>query len=303
MSIVAEAAYVVLHRKGELAARARAARAVMGACELCARRCRVDRLRGKQGYCRAPLEPVVASAGPHFGEEPPLVGCGGSGTVFFAYCNLGCVFCQNYDISRQARGSRVTPGELAGAMVRLQALGCHNINLVTPTHFLPQVLEALPSAVEGGLTVPLVWNCGGYESVEALRLLEGVVDIFMPDFKFADGSAAERYCRAADYPGAAGAALLEMHRQVGDLVLDAAGLARRGLLIRHLVMPGLAGNTRRVLDFIAREVSPESYVNIMDQYHPAWQAHLFPEIGRRIVGREHFEAMEYARSLGLHRGF
>lgn len=295
--------YIDLYRSGELDERIEQARGILSSCELCARRCLVDRADGAVGFCRAPLGLTVSSAGPHFGEEAPLVGRGGSGTIFLTYCPLGCEFCQNYDISHLARGTSVSGETLAARMIDLQKTGCHNINFVTPSHYMPQIIEALPTAVEAGLRVPLVWNCGGYENLEALRILEGIVDIYMPDFKFAESEPASRYCGAPDYPEAAMSAILEMHRQVGDLRLDPLGVARRGLLIRHLVMPGLKKNTRMVLDFIASKVSTESYVNIMDQYHPAYRAAEYPAINRRINADEFQDALDYAGSLGLHRGF
>jgi putative pyruvate formate lyase activating enzyme len=294
--------YLALHASGELQERIREAQGHCAPCDLCPRRCGVDRLAGKIGRCRAPSSLHVSSAGPHFGEEAPLVGHGGSGTIFLTFCSLGCVFCQNFDISHLGHGAPVTAGDLARQMVRLQGAGCRNINLVTPTHYLPRIMEALPLAIELGLEVPLVWNCGGYENPEALRLLEGVVDIYLPDFKFAQAGPAEAFCDAPDYPEAAMASLREMHRQVGDLVTDDQGAAIRGVMIRHLVMPGLPGNSRMVLEFIARDLSLDSYVNVMDQYHPAWKAADHPGIDRPLRPREHREAVDFARSLGLHRG-
>jgi len=255
--------------------------------------------------CRAGADAVVASYGPHFGEEPPLVGTGGSGTIFLANCNLRCIFCQNYDISHGGQGVSVTPKELAGMMLALQRIGCHNINFVTPTHYMPQILDGIRIAVENGLSVPIVWNCGGYESLEALRLLDGVVDIYMPDVKYDDAEVAARLSgvRAegpASYPAAVRAAVREMHRQVGDLVLDERGIAVRGLLVRHLVLPnGLAG-TAGVVQFLA-ELSRDTYVNIMDQYRPCFRAGEVPDIARRIHPEEYREAVELARQAGLHR--
>ncbi len=263
----------------------------------------MDRTKGELGVCRAGARVRVASAFPHFGEEEPLVGWGGSGTIFFSHCSLRCVFCQNADISHGGVGDDLAPDELAAIMLRLQRLGCHNINLVTPTHFVPQIVEALQIAAEYGLKLPIVYNCGGYESVETLRLLEGIVDIYMPDIKFADARLAKRYCAAPDYFDRAREAVLEMHRQVGPLRINHLGLAERGLLVRHLVMPGLVEDSKRILEFIAREVSMETYVNIMAQYRPHYRAHEFPEIARRITSEEYWQVVEYARSLGLHRGF
>jgi putative pyruvate formate lyase activating enzyme len=244
---------------------------------------------------------MVSSFSPHFGEEEPLVGRGGSGTIFLTSCNLRCVFCQNYDISHRMEGEEVEAKDLAAMMLRLQALGCHNINFVTPTHQVPQILEALALAAGQGLRLPLVYNCGGYEAVATLRLLDGIVDIYMPDFKFADSEAAATYADAPDYPDVARAAIREMHRQVGDLVLDEHGIAQRGLLVRHLVMPnGLAG-TRKVMRFLAQEISRNTYVNVMAQYRPCGLAHRHPAIARGITATEYREAVEAALEEGIHR--
>jgi putative pyruvate formate lyase activating enzyme len=281
--------------------RARRAGAVLEACTLCPRECGVNRLEDERGFCRIGDRAVVASAGPHFGEESVLVGTHGSGTIFFAGCNLGCLFCQNYDISHLAAGEEVNDEELLRQMLALQALGCHNINLVTPSHVVPQILRALAPARREGMDLPVVYNCGGYESVETLRLLQGIVDIYMPDVKYGDDQAAQRYSGVDDYFRRAGEALVEMHRQVGDLVTDAQGIARRGLLVRHLVLPeGLAG-TGRVMRFIAEEISPDTYVNIMAQYRPAYRAAEYPRLDRRITAREHTEAVEIAKRCGLKR--
>jgi putative pyruvate formate lyase activating enzyme len=295
------AAYLEAYRSGRLQENLRRGLKWLNRCTLCPRLCRVNRLAGETGFCRTGRDAVVASYGPHFGEEKPLVGRHGSGTVFFSHCNLFCAFCQNYDISHGGQGQARSAKELANIMIHLQNQGCHNINFVTPSHVVPQILEALPLAVEAGLKVPLVYNCGGYERTAALRLLRGIVDIYMPDFKFWDPSVAESLCRAADYPERARAALKEMHSQVGDLHLDAAGVADRGLLVRHLVMPhGLAGSAS-VLRFLAREISLNTYVNVMDQYHPCGQVVGNPELGRRITHGELDEALESARQEGLWR--
>ena len=271
---------------------------LLESCELCPRKCKVNRLAGEVGFCRIGSKAVVASAGPHFGEEGLLVGRGGSGTIFLAGCNLGCVFCQNYDISHSAQGRAVGPEQMADLMLGLEARGCENINFVTPTHVSVQVAMAIGLARKSGLKAPIVYNCGGYELVRTLRGLEGLVDIYMPDFKFADGKVADRFCRAVDYPQIARAGLKEMHRQVGDLeIVD--GLARRGLLVRHLVLPeGLAGS-REVLDFLAGEISGDTYVNVMGQYRPCYRAEEFSGIKRMPRRQEIVEAQEYARSLGL----
>lgn len=264
-------AYLQLHASGELAARAAAARERLSCCTLCPRHCRVNRLADERGFCHTGAQAEVAGYGPHFGEESVLVGMGGSGTIFLAHCNLGCVFCQNYEISHLGEGVATPPGQLAAMMVSLQKQGCHNINFVTPSHVVPQLLDALIVAIDRGLTVPLVYNTGAYDEVETLRLLDGVVDIYMPDFKFWAEASAARFCRAADYPEMARLAIAEMHRQVGDLVIDAHGIARRGLLVRHLVMPEGLAETGKIMHFLAQEISPATYVNVMGQYRPCGQ--------------------------------
>lgn len=297
-----EAQYREAYRTGLLSERAGEAHRRLAACDLCPRRCGVDRLGGELGVCRGGAAAEVSSAGPHFGEEPPLTGRLGSGTIFMTNCGLRCVFCQNHDISQEGRGSSVTSSQLAGAMIRLQREGCHNINFVTPTHYLPQILEALGEAAAIGLEVPIVWNCGGYENFEALALLDGIVDIYMPDVKFSAAGPPGRFCDAPDYYERAREAVLEMHQQVGDLVINEAGLAERGLLVRHLVLPaGLAG-TGEVARFLAHDVSPGTYLNIMDQYRPCCRAFEFDGLERGITGEEYEEAVRLARDAGLVRG-
>lgn len=284
----------------EFAARIVAAQALQSPCRLCPRQCRVNRAAGETGFCRATTTVRTASCGPHFGEERPLVGRGGSGTIFFSYCTLGCIFCQNADISHGAAGRDETTANLAAMMLSLQDLGCHNINLVTPSHYMPQILTALNTAIRMGLSLPIVYNCSGYESVEALQVLDGIVDIYMPDAKFADGKTARRLCAAPDYPARLYEALREMHRQVGDLAVGPDGIARRGLLVRHLVLPeGLAG-TAAIADFLAA-LSPQTYVNIMDQYRPCHEAGKVAELSRRITREEYREAVQAARVAGLSR--
>ena len=261
----------------------------------------MDRLRNERAVCLTGRYARVASHFPHFGEEDCLRGSRGSGTIFFAYCNLKCVFCQNWDISQRAAGKEVRPDELAAMMLELQALGCHNINFVTPEHVVPQVVEALPIAIEGGLRLPIVYNTSGYDSLESLRLLDGLVDIYMPDFKFWSAHEAERYSKAADYVDTVKEGLKEMQRQVGDLTLDEHGLARRGLLVRHLVMPGGVAGTREIMRFLAREISQNVYVNVMDQYRPAFKTDRYPEIHRRTMGEEHQLALEIALEEGIRR--
>jgi putative pyruvate formate lyase activating enzyme len=294
-------AYRSALESGLLRRRADPAARLLRRCRLCPRRCRVDRLAGGRGYCRGGALAEVAAAHPHFGEEAPLVGRGGSGTIFFAGCSLGCRFCQNWEISRGAQGRPVDPGELAAMMLDLQARGCANINLVTPTHVVPQILAALLPAAEGGLAIPLVYNCGGYERRATLRLLDGLVDIYLPDFKFWDPAVAARLCDAPDYPAAARSALLEMQRQVGELRSTPDGLAFRGLLVRHLVMPGGLAGSAATLDFIARRISPRTAVNIMPQYRPCGQATRHPELARPVTPGELFDALLAARSAGLSR--
>ncbi|MFZ5643560.1 MAG: radical SAM protein [Bacillota bacterium] len=272
---------------------------LMESCRICPRSCGANRYEGKQGICRSGRNAVIRSYGPHFGEESPLVGSNGSGTIFFSNCNLNCVFCQNYEISHDGEGNEVTPEQLAGIMLQLQKSGCHNINLVSPTHFVPQILEALMPAAEKGLSVPLVYNTGGYDSVEILELLDGVVDIYMPDIKFGDDSAGEKYLGVKEYFTTAQRVVREMHRQVGDLVLDTQGIAIKGLLVRHLVMPGNLAASDKVLNFVAAEISKDTFINIMDQYYPAHRAFRYEELSRRITPKEYKEVISLARSKGL----
>jgi putative pyruvate formate lyase activating enzyme len=286
---------------GRLEKQAQRARDILRDCVLCPRECHVNRLGDQRGFCQVGARAVVSSVGPHFGEEAPLVGSHGSGTIFFAGCNLGCLFCQNYDISHLVAGEEVSEEELAQQMWALQRLGCHNINLVTPTHTVPQILGALARAQEEGMDLPVVYNCGGYESVQTLKLLEGAIDIYMPDFKYGDNESGKRYSCVDDYFDRACQALVEMHRQVGDLITDPNGIAQRGLLIRHLVLPQDLAGTDRVMDFIAREISTDSYVNIMAQYRPEYRAAEFPELDRRITAEEYLQAVEIARGHGITR--
>ncbi|OPX83812.1 MAG: Radical SAM superfamily protein [Pelotomaculum sp. PtaB.Bin104] len=286
---------------GELAARAQKAVALLGDCNVCAQECRVNRLAGELGICRGGRLAAVSSSGPHFGEEYVLVGTGGSGTIFFAYCNLRCEFCQNFEISQLGEGDEVSAGELAVMMLELQQRGCHNINLVSPSHFVPQFLEALAVAAEKGLTLPVVYNTGGYDSPETLDLLDGIVDIYMPDIKFADDDAGRKYSGAAAYFTVARRAVKKMHAQVGDLDLDVRGIAYRGLLVRHLVMPGNLARSEKIFEFLAEEVSKATLVNIMDQYYPAFNAHKYTELGRRITRKEYQAAIDAARRAGLSR--
>jgi putative pyruvate formate lyase activating enzyme len=267
-------------------------------CVVCPRLCKVDRAGGETGYCGVGAQPIVSSAGPHYGEERPLVGSGGSGTIFLGGCNLLCVFCQNYDISHGRAGRPTDPLQIAEAMLALQRRGCENVNFVTPTHVTPWLMDAVLRARLAGLTVPIVYNCGGYESVETLRLLEGTVDIYMPDAKFWDPDVAFRYTKARDYPGRMREALKEMQRQVGVLQIE-DGVAQRGLLVRHLVMPNGVAGSKEVLRFIVDEISPETYVNVMEQYRPLYEARDHMDIARSVTGEEFSEVFRCARDLGL----
>jgi putative pyruvate formate lyase activating enzyme len=297
-----EAAYLRLFRGGRLQQRVEQARAVLEGCRLCGRECRVNRLESAEGaVCRTGARAVVSSYNAHFGEEDPLVGQHGSGTIFFTNCNLQCQFCQNYEISQLGEGREVEAQELAAMMLHLQERGCHNINFVSPTHVLPQILEGLSLAAEKGLKVPLVYNTGGYDSLEALRLLDGVVDIYMPDMKYADEEAGRRYSKVKDYPSVNQAAVKEMHRQVGDLVMDERGVAQRGLLVRHLVLPNDVAGTAQIAKFLAEEISSSTYLNVMAQYRPTYKAHQYPEIDRRPSPQELQEAIDVALQAGLTR--
>lgn len=296
-----EASYRELHRRGELERRVEAAVAALGECRLCPRKCGKNRLAGETGWCRTGRKARIASFHAHFGEESPLVGSGGSGTIFVSSCNLLCTFCQNDDISHGRAGDDVEPIHLAAMMLNLQERGCPNINFVTPSHVVPQILEGLQIAADRGLSIPLVYNTGGYDALETLRLLDGVVDIYMPDFKFWDNAWGERFCGVTDYHQRACEAIREMHRQVGDLKMDDDGVAVRGLLVRHLVMPGGAAGTPDVMAFLADEISPHTYVNVMDQYHPCGRGAADPLINRRITGQEYAAAVRAALESGLHR--
>jgi putative pyruvate formate lyase activating enzyme len=297
----ADASYISLIEQGKLAEKIRSARAILRACTLCPRECRIDRLAGQTGVCKTGAYAWVSSYSPHYGEESPLVGTNGSGTIFFAHCNLLCIFCQNFDISHEGIGQEVSAEQLAAMMIELQRMGCHNINFVTPSHVVWQILEALAIAAENGLRVPLVYNSGGYDRVETLQLLEGVFDIYMPDFKFWDPRVAEETCNAADYPKVARNALREMHRQVGDLVIDGDGIARRGLLVRHLVLPeGLAG-TREIMRFIADDLSTDTYVNIMTQYRPCGRAAEVQELAAYPSQNDFKKARRAAIEAGIRR--
>ena len=295
------AAYVRLCRSGLVQERIAAARQLLSPCRLCPRQCGVDRLAGERGFCGGGLLAEVASCGPHFGEEDVLVGASGSGTIFFCGCNLRCDFCQNFSLSRCRDDDcqEVSGEQLAAAMLSLQEMGCANINLVTPSHVMPQILAALPEAVAAGLSLPLVYNCGGYESVEALRLLDGIVDVYLPDAKFLRRESAIAHAGAADYPAVLVRALKEMQHQVGDLRIDADGVARRGLLVRHLLMPGAEEEAAEIFALLAREVSSGCYVNIMDQFRPCGEWSGADDAA--IDSATHRRALQAAFKAGLRR--
>ncbi len=293
---------VRLHQSGILAERVERASEDLSDCTLCPRKCRVNRLEGETGRCGIADQAVIASYSPHFGEEQPLVGSYGSGTIFLSGCSLGCCFCQNYDISHDpSAGHQVDAESLAAIMLDLQSRGCHNINFVTPSHVVPQIMAALIPAYENGLTLPLVYNSSGYDSLSTLVLLDGLIDIYMPDFKFWENGTGLKYADAPDYPEISQQAVWEMHRQVGDLKMDQDGVAQQGLLIRHLLMPGGLEETKAILEFIARNISIDTYVNVMDQYRPCGTADSFAEL-RSTISHEHYsEALDYAQKIGLKR--
>jgi len=304
--IVSWPAYLSTHESGELARRVDEALAMLERCDVCPRNCHINRLEDEVKVCKVGRRARVASAFAHFGEEDCLRGYRGSGTIFFSWCNLKCVFCQNWETSNEGAGEEVDARRLAELMLELQAQGCHNINWVTPEHVVPQILEALPIAIEGGLRLPLVYNTSAYDSLHSLRLLDGIVDIYMPDLKYFDPTLSSRLLKARDYPEVAQAAIREMHRQVGDLEIDGeTGLARRGVLVRHLLMPGATDETERILRWLAEEISPETYVNVMDQYHPdgrvVREPGRYPMLERRITADEHRAALRLARDVGLSR--
>jgi putative pyruvate formate lyase activating enzyme len=272
-------------------------------CEICPRRCKVNRLKDEKGFCKTGLKPKVCSFLPHHGEEPAISGERGSGTIFFSNCNMGCVYCQNYEFSQLGQGREVEAEELADFMLQLQKMGCHNINLVTPTHVMPQILKALDMAIAAGLKIPIVYNTGGYELAEVIKLLEGIVDIYLPDMRYADSDMAIKYSSAPDYPKYNQDALKEMHRQVGIAEIDNHGIIKRGVIIRHLVLPDKIAGTDKIMRFIAQELSPDSYISLMSQYRPCYQANKFKEISRRLRAEEYEEAKEAMQKYGLSNGW
>ena len=291
--------YIYLHASGELANRLQKAQKHLTKCNLCPHDCQINRTR-QTGFCRAGEQVVLASYGPHYGEEKPLVGTNGSGTIFFGYCNMRCVYCQNCELSFGGQGTLISNERLAEIILKMQRhYKCHNVNFVTPTHFIPNIIEAVQLAVAEGLTIPLVYNCGGYEKMEIIKLLEGVIDIYMPDFKYDVPERGLRYSGAGEYPQMVKQALKEMDRQVGGLKTDTHGVAYRGLIIRHLMLPGGLEDTKRVLDFISKELSPECLLNLMGQYYSAHQAPAYKELAKGLNPAEFAAARRYAKSLGL----
>ncbi len=298
-----EAAYLKLLAEGELDRRAEQALEHLRACDLCAWHCKIDRSIGRLGICKTSRRAKVSSFFPHMGEESPLTGTRGSGTIFFAHCNMRCQFCQNYELSALGEGSICDASDMANMMLALQHMGCHNINLVSPSHVVAQFLEALAIAAKKGLNLPIVYNTGGYDSLEALQILDGVIDIYMPDMKYSNAAIARKYSQIKDYPIHNQIAVREMHRQVGDLVIDERGIAQRGLLVRHLVLPGGLAGTREIMRFLAEEISRDTYINIMGQYRPEYKARVedMGPLSRRVTVEEIAEAYDMARAVGLHR--
>lgn len=291
--------YVKAKQQGVLQRKIEQSAALLNACTLCPRQCRVDRTKGEKGYCSTGKKAVVSSFSAHFGEEPQLSGNNGSGTLFFSHCHLKCIFCQNYEISVEGMGQEVDDEQVAWIMLDLQKTGCHNINLVSPSHVVPQILKALDIAIDAGLNIPLVYNCSGYETLDTLDLLDNIVDIYMPDFKFWNPEFSKKYCRAADYPRVARKAVKKMYDQAGDLTVDGHGIARSGLLVRHLVMPGCLDDTRQILNFLKHSISPHTRVNIMSQYRPMGEAFNFTELSRPLTPETYKRALNMAKQLDL----
>lgn len=294
--------YLTLLKSGLLSERAEKLMAYYESCHLCPRNCRVNRTKAETGVCQATAQVKISSAFPHFGEEQPLVGKRGSGTIFFSHCGLRCVFCQNYTISIEGEGVEISEAQLARTMLKVQSFGCHNINLVTPTHYVPSIVSALEQATELGLKIPLVYNTSGYETLEVLELLDGIIDIYLPDLKYMATSSAAKYSSGAyNYPYHAKLAVKEMHRQVGELKLDEKGIAMRGVVMRHLILPNRIAGTEDFIKFVVQEISPATYVNLMSQYRPEYKAREYPDIARRLKRSEYAEALEWARKYGLSR--
>ncbi len=293
--------YIEIYKKGELHKRIEKAYGILKRCSICPWECGVNRLAGELGVCNTGERLVIWDYMPHFGEEAPLVGTNGSGAIFITYCNLKCVFCQTYDISHLGEGAEVSLERFAEIMISLQQNGCHNINFITPSHVVPQILAALPLAIENGLRIPLIYNTGGYDSMDALELLDGIFDIYMPDFKFWDPEIAERFLGVKDYPEVARMAIRQMHRQVGNLNLDNQSVAQKGLIVRHLIVPGGLAGTKEIVRFLAKEISPNTYVNIMGHYRPCGEADRYPELNRGITRGEYENALDIAKNGGITR--
>ena len=295
--------YLKSYHDGSLNQAAELASQMLESCSICPRKCKVNRLKGRQGFCKTGLNAQVYSFMPHYGEEPVLSGKAGSGTIFFAHCNMHCVYCQNYEFSQLGKGKEVEAGELADIMLQLQDMGCHNINLVTPTHVMPQILKALPIAIKKGLKIPLCYNTSGYELPEIIKLLDNVVDIYLTDMRYADNAAAIKYSQAPDYPQYNRDSTKEMHRQVGVAKFNPQDIMKRGLIIRHLVLPEDISGTAEIMQFIAQELSTETYISLMSQYFPCYRSEEFPEICRRISAGEYLKAQELMHQYGLFNGW
>jgi putative pyruvate formate lyase activating enzyme len=300
---MATPSYVKAYQNGKLDMIIKKAFALLEACTICPRRCGVNRLNDEEGFCKIGKQPKVYSFMPHQGEEPPLSGQKGSGTIFFSACNMRCVYCQNYEFSQLLEGKFVSTEELANIMLQLQLIGCHNINLVTPTHIMPYILKALSHATSKGLSLPLVYNTSGYESPEIIALLDGIIDIYLADMRYADEEAASRYSSAPDYPHYNQKSIQEMHRQVGTVKTDSDGIILKGLIIRHLVLPNAISGTEKIMRFIRDSISEETYISLMSQYMPYFQAPGFKELSRRLTHEEYKEAKNIMRSLGLSNGW
>jgi putative pyruvate formate lyase activating enzyme len=295
--------YLELYNNGDLNKTTEEAIKLLRSCSLCPRKCRVNRIKNQLGFCKTGFLPKVCSFLPHHGEEPPISGIRGSGTIFFSCCNMACVYCQNYEFSQSGQGREARIEQLAGFMMELQTLGCHNINLVTPTHVMPQILKALNLAIPKGLKIPIVYNTGGYELVEMIKLLEGIVDIYLPDMRYADSMQAKQYSSAPDYPKHNQEAVKEMHRQVGIAKIDNEGIIKQGLVIRHLVIPNGISGTDKIMKFIRDEISKETYISLMSQYLPYYKASNFKDICRRLTHREYLDAKGIMQKYGLHNGW
>ncbi len=299
--IMAQARYLSLFESGEIVSREKAANEMLTSCTLCPNNCKVDRTKNTKGICNTGNKAQIASYSPHFGEESPLVGQAGSGAIFFSQCNLGCVFCQNHEISKGHDGVEVTSGQLAAIMLSLQKQGCHNINFVTPSHVVPMIIEAVIEAVPKGLSVPLVYNTSAYDNVHTLKLLDGIIDIYMPDFKFFNKKTSQMYTHASNYPHHAKKAIIEMQRQVGTLLINEKSIAKKGLLVRHLLMPDGLEECKKIIQFVREEISKDTYLNIMDQYRPCGDAPTFSPINRTIYKSEYDEVIKYAKEIGITR--